>query len=295
MPIACEFEYHKPKTLPEALALLSKHKGKAQALAGGTDLLVWLKEGLRSPEAVVDVKGLKELKKLELKGGALHIGARATFTELIESKIVREKFPLLWECSRTVASVGVRNRATLAGNICSAVPSLDGAPALLAYEALVLVQGPKGKREIPIGQWFTGPKKTALKNGELVLGVRIPLPKKHGACYAKLGRYRGEDLAQVGVGILAFADNEYRVSFCAVGPIPTRAKKIENALNGQKLSDESIHTAQELVPEEIKPINDIRSSKEYRLHMAKVMLERGLKAAVARLAGVGPAYGESVI
>ena len=295
MPIACEFEYHKPKTLPEALALLAKHKGKAQALAGGTDIIVWLKEGMRSPEAVVDVKALHELKKLELKGGALHIGARTTFTELIESKLVREKFPLLWECSRTVASVGVRTRATLAGNICSAVPSLDGGPALLAYEAFVLVQGPKAKREIPIGQWFTGPKKTALKNDELVLGVKIPLPKRHGACYAKLGRYRGEDLAQVGLGILAFADNEYRVAFCAVGPVPARAKKIENLLNGRELSEEAILKAQELVPQEITPISDIRSSKEYRLHMAKVMLERGLKAAVARLSGEGPVYGESVI
>ncbi|MBI5244193.1 MAG: xanthine dehydrogenase family protein subunit M [Elusimicrobia bacterium] len=295
MPIACEFEYYKPKTLPEALALLAKHKGKAQALAGGTDLLVWMKEGLRSPEAVVDVKALKELKGLDLKGGALHVGARTTFAELIESKLVKEKFPLLWECSRTVASVGVRNRATLAGNICSAVPSLDSAPALLTYEAVVLVQGSKGKRDIPISQWFTGPKKTALKDGELVLGVKIPLPKKHGACYAKLGRYRGEDLAQVGVGIMALANDEYRVAFCAVGPTPMRAKRIENALNGNKLSDELICRAQELVPQEIKPISDIRSSKEYRLHMAGVMLERGLKAAAARLAGEGPAYGESVL
>ena len=295
MPIACEFEYHKPKTLPEALALLAKHKSKAQALAGGTDLLVWLKEGVRSPEAIVDVKGLRELKKLELKGGALHIGARTTFTELLESKIVREKFPLLWECSRTVASVGVRNRATLVGNICSAVPSMDGAPALLCYEASVIVQGPKGRREMPIAQWFVGPKKTALKDGELALEVRIPLPKKHGACYAKLGRYRGEDLALVGLGILAFRHGEYRLAFCAVGPVPARARKIESVLNGQSLCAEAVLKAQDLVPSEIQPITDIRSSKEYRMHMAKVMVERGLKAAVARLAGEGPSLGESVL
>jgi carbon-monoxide dehydrogenase medium subunit len=195
----------------------------------------------------------------------------------------------------------VRNRATLAGNICSAVPSLDGAPALLDYEAVVSVQGSKGKRKIPIGKWFVGPKKTALRNGEMVLGVKIPLPKKkNGTCYVRLGRYRGEDLAQVGVGILALAGDEYRVSFCAVGPVPARATKIERCLNSKELTSELIHEVQELVPDEIQPISDVRAGKEYRMHMAKVMLERGLKAAVARMIGKrsdseAPAYGESLI
>jgi carbon-monoxide dehydrogenase medium subunit len=284
MPITCEFEYRKPKTLPQAIAILSHHGKNASVLAGGTDLLVWLKEGLLSPTALVDVKGIRELHKLELKAGALFVGACVTFTELLESAIVRQKLPLLWECSHTVASVGVRNRATLVGNICSAVPSLDGAPALLDYEAVVLVRGPKGRRRISMADWFAGPHKTALRNGELVLGVKIPLPKKKcGACYVKLGRYSGEDLAQVGVGILALAGGEYRVAFCAVGPVPARATKIERLLHGKRLTDALVREAQHLLPEEIQPITDIRASKEYRMHMAKVMLERGLWAAVERL------------
>lgn len=296
MPITCEFEYHKPKTLQEALGLLARHGRKAAVLAGGTDLLVWMKEGLREPEAVVDVKGLRELRKLELKGSALHVGAGVTFTQLLESKLIREKLPLLWECARTVASCGVRNRATLAGNLCSAVPSLDGGPAVLAYDAVVLVQGAKGRREVPAAEWFTGPKRTALKDGELVLGVRFPLPKRrHASCYVKLGRYRGEDLAQVGLGVLALADDSYRLAFCAVGPVPSRARKIEAALKGHKVTDELLWKVQELVAQEISPITDIRSSKEYRLHMAKVMLERGLKTAAARLAGEGPALGEEIL
>jgi carbon-monoxide dehydrogenase medium subunit len=301
MPITCEFEYHKPKTLSDAVKILAKHGKRASVLAGGTDLLVWLKDGVHAPAAVVDVKGIQQLHRLELRSEALFVGACVTFTELLECAAVRDKLPLLWECSRTVASVGVRNRATLAGNICSAVPSLDGAPALLDYEAVVSVQGPKGKREIPIGRWFIGPKKTALRKGELVLGVKIPLPKKkNGACYVRLGRYRGEDLAQVGVGILALAGDEYRVSFCAVGPVPARAGKIERCLNGKKLTSKLIREAQDLVPDEIQPISDVRAGKEYRMHMARVMLERGLKAAVARMNGDGstseaPAYGESLI
>src|ERR1035441_9766785 len=240
MPITCEFEYHKPKSLPEAIKILSRDGKNASVLAGGTDLLVWMKEGLRAPSAVVDVKGIGELHSLEASDGSLLVGACVTFTELLESAVVRGRLPLLWECARTVASVGVRNRATLVGNICSAVPCLDSAPALLAYEASVVGEGPAARR-------------------------RIPLPdRKNGACYVKLGRYRGEDLAQVGVGVLALEDREYRIAFCAVAPAPARATRIERLLNGRDLSEDLIHQARDLVSQEIRPITDIRASKEYR-------------------------------
>jgi carbon-monoxide dehydrogenase medium subunit len=295
MPITCEFEYHKPKSLLEALEVLARDGKNASVLAGGTDLLVWMKEGVRAPSAVVDVKGIGELHRLEIVDGALLAGACVTFTELLESAAVRDSLPLLWECSRTVASVGVRNRATLVGNICSAVPCLDSASALLAYEASVLVEGPVS-RQIPVTQWFLGARETAIRAGELVTGLRIPLPdRKSGTCYVKLGRYRGEDLAQVGVGILALEGREYRIAFCAVAPAPARAARIERLLHGHDLSAELIRQAQQLVSEEIHPITDIRASREYRLHMAKIMLGRGLRAAVERLAGGGPALGESVI
>jgi CO/xanthine dehydrogenase FAD-binding subunit len=296
MPITCEFEYHKPKSLLEAIEILSLNGKNASVLAGGTDLLVWMKEGLRAPTAVVDVKGIGELHSLEVSAGSLLVGACITFTELLESAAVRDRLPLLWECSRAVASVGVRNRATLVGNICSGVPCLDSAPALLAYEASVVVEGPVAQRQIPVSRWFLGVKQTAIRAGEIVSGVRIPLPdRKNGACYVKLGRYRGEDLAQAGVGVLALEGCEYRIAFCAVSPVPARATSIERLLNGHDLSEELIHQAQDLVPQEIHPITDIRASKEYRMHMAKVMLERGLRAAVGRMAGAGPALGESVI
>lgn len=299
MPITCEFDYHRPVALLRAIELLARGGDRTAVLAGGTDLLVWMKEGLCAPAVVVDVKAIAELHRLEFLGNALFVGASVTFTELIESPVVREQFPLLWECSRTVASVGVRNRATLVGNICSAVPSLDGAPALLVYEATVAVEGAAGRREVPIHEWFLGPRKTALRPGEIATGVLIPLSEtKHGACYVKLGRYSGEDLAQVGIGILALPHDQYRVSFCAVAPAPARAARIERWLNGKSLTEQVLRQTKDLVSEEIHPITDIRASKEYRLHMARIMLERGLKAAVARRDGNGhavPAYGESVI
>ncbi|HBL16122.1 MAG: FAD-binding protein [Elusimicrobia bacterium GWA2_69_24] len=296
MPIAQEFELYRPKTLDEAGEVLKAHKSKARVLAGGTDLLNWLKEGLVAPEALVDIKGIPELRELRLEGKTLSIGAAVTFAEILESELVRRKFPLLWEASRTVASGGVRSRATLVGNICSAIPSLDSGPALLVHEARARVQSGRERRMVPLASWFLGPRQTALAEGEFVTGIELDVPDhKNAGAYLKLGRYAGEDLAQVGLGVLTDAAKAWRVAFCAVGPVPARAPKIEALLAGKALTDALLRKAQSLVAEEIRPITDIRSSKEYRLHMAEVMLERGLRTAASRLAGRGPEYGVSVL
>ena len=286
MPIVQEFVYHKPGTLEEALELLSKYKASARILAGGTDLVNLLKEDQLAVQAILDIKGLEELRKLEFHNNALHIGALVTFTDFIESPIIQQHFPLILETAQSFASVGIRNRATMAGNICSAVPSLDSAPVLLLYDAEVIVRSKAGTRTIPIQKWFVAPKKTALVADEMVTTITLALPnRKHAGCYLKLGRYRGEDLAQAGTGILAFDNQQYRIAFCAVGPVPTRAQKIEALLNGKPLTDELLQQVKDRVEAEIAPITDIRASQEYRTHIIKVMLERGLKASVDRLNG----------
>ncbi len=170
MAILHDFEYEKPNDINQALELLSKYKKKAKILAGGTDLVVRLKENLTKPDIVIDVKGLAVLNELEITKENIFIGAGITFTNLIESEDIKQKLPILHESSKKVASVGVRNRATVVGNICSAVPSLDSGPALLVYNAEILVQNLQGKRTISIHDWFTGVKKTCLKPDELVLG-----------------------------------------------------------------------------------------------------------------------------
>jgi len=163
---------------------------------------------------------------------------------------------------------------------------MDSAPALLCYEALVHIQNHKAKREIPISQWWLAPRKTAKKPDEIVLGVSFKKPKgKHTGCYVKLGRYGGEDLAQAGLGLLVNEKNEYRVAYCAVGPVPIRALKIEKLLQGKALTSALMEKAKALVPSEISPISDIRSGKEYRIHMCQIMLQRGLYACVDRLNG----------
>ncbi len=286
MAMAHEFTYYKPHNPKKVLELLAQYRTSARILAGGTDLLNNIKENGLSPEAIIDIKGITEWQKIELTDNVLRIGALVTFSDLINSSIIREHFPLIIESAKTVASVGIRNRATLMGNICSAVPSLDSGPALLVYEATITAHGQKGQKEIPIEQWFKGPKKTALGNDEIAIGLSIPLLKqKHFGIYLKLGRYKGEDLAQAGLGILSLGTNQYRVAFCALGPVPSRSLKIESLLNRNELTDAFIKNVTDNIEKEISPISDIRASKEYRIHMVKVMMERGLKLVRARQMG----------
>lgn len=295
MALIHQFDYAKPKSLDETFALLSRHDD-AMLLAGGTDLVDMIRDGAVRPDIVVDIKGLDTLNGITFENNTLSVSANTTFSDLIASKLIAEKYPVIIELAKTVASVGIRNRATVIGNICSSVPCMDSGPLLTSYDAVIQTAGPNGKRSIPAGQWFIAPRKTSIQKGELVTGVSIPHPKvKHAGCWVKLGRYAGEDLAQVSVLILALADGTFRISFGAVAPVPVRAKRLEAILNGQKITPSLIEEAAQLIEKEITPITDVRASKEYRMHMAKVMFERGMKAAMSRLNGGGPSYCTSVI
>jgi carbon-monoxide dehydrogenase medium subunit len=296
MPIAHEFEYAKPQSLDDAVGLLADRGDAARLIAGGTDVVSELRDGLTAPDLVIDLKGIAGLDAIGFGGGTLTIGALATFTDLIESDPVRREFPVLWEAAKSVGSVGIRNRATMTGNICSAVPCCDAGPPLLVYEAAVRVTGPSGERSIPISDWFLGPRETALGTGEIVVSIEVPRPADgHGGAYVKLGRYKGEDLAQASAAVLALSGNHFRVAFGAVAPTPVRARRIEALMEGRLLDDALVQEAKGLVPEETAPITDVRASEAYRAHMLPIMFERGARAAVARLRGEGPAYGTRLV
>ncbi len=296
MAIAHQFAYHKAATLDEAVEVLTRAGPTARVLAGGTDLVPWMRDDAVHPETVVDIKAIDALDEISLEGNHLYLGPLVTFSDLLTSELVAGHLPILSEMADTVASPGIRNRATVAGNICSAVPSCDAGPTLLVLEASVAVLGPNGARTVPIEEWFVGPRRTALEQGEIVTGLSIPIPDRpHGAIYLKLQRYEGEDLSQAGVTVLVTGDNVFRIAFGAVGPVPSRARAIEQLLAGKVLSDELVAAAQHLVPGAISPITDMRATKEYRARICEVMLDRGLRAAVARRDGNGPAYGTRLI
>ncbi len=286
MTITVDFAYSKPDTLEQAVELLTEHP-TARVLAGGTDLVPWLRDDLVRPDLVVDIKGLPELRTLTAGNGVLRIGAAVTFSDLLESDLVLEAAPTMVEMAHLVASTGIRNRATVVGNICAAVPCCDSGPVLLVHDASVEVVGPSGQRTVPMSSWFVGPRTTSLAPGEIALAVTVPL-QAHGGAFLKLARYAGEDLAQANLAVLALPERRYRLAFGAVAPVPLRAPRIEALLDGHVLTDELLREAKALVPEEISPITDLRASREYRTEICEVMLDRGLRAATSRLAGHGP-------
>ena len=294
MVIAHEFDYRRPTSLAEAIDVLSDYPGSVRVLAGGTDLVAWLRDDAVSPDLVVDIKDVPGLSGISVDGDTLSIGSLVTFTELIESDLIAEHIPLLAEMAETVASTGIRNRATMVGNICSAVPSCDAGPVLLALETTVHLAGPGGERSVDINDWFVGLRQTARLDDEVVTRITIKL-RAHGGVYVKLMRYAGEDLAQAAVCIVTFPDETYRVTFGAVAPTPIRSTRIEAALNGKTLDAALVAEAVAMVDGEISPITDMRASAEYRTRMAEVMLERGLWAAAERLSGTGPEYGARLI
>jgi carbon-monoxide dehydrogenase medium subunit len=296
MTIAQVFDYRRPETLEEAVQILAGNAGDVRVLAGGTDLVAWLRDEVVAPDLLVDIKAIEELDGIVDDGDAVSIGSLVTFADLLNSDLIAGRLPLIPEMAATVGSNGIRNRATLVGNICSAVPSCDAGPVLLVYGALVHTIGPHGTRRIPIDEWFLGPKQTALGPGEIVTKVLVPVPPgAHGASFVRLSRYEGEDLAQASVAVLAPSDHRFRVAFGAVAATPLRARRIETLLEGKAVAQELIDQAMALVSDEISPITDIRASKEYRLRMSEVMLQRGLRAAVERLEGSGPSYGTNLM
>ncbi len=280
MPLP-KFDYLKPQTTEELAAALAEHGADAKLLAGGTDLLVLMRDRLVRPKYVIDVKGIEELNKLswdERRG--LTIGAAVTLNELLASEVIREHFGALWKAAGTIADPTIRDRATLVGNICNASPAADTAPALLVLDADVEVVSAKGRRVIPIREFFRGVKRTSLDRGEFVKAVRIPNPPDGArGDYLKWGRTRGEDLAVVGVAALVAVSGEkiMRIALSSVAPTPLRIFEVERIPREGGSVAEQIGKAVSIVREKISPITDVRGGKEYRIYMAGVLTKRILE------------------
>jgi len=283
MAIPFEFGYEKPATLESAVRLLGELGKEARLLAGGTDLANQMKQGFRVPKLLIDLKGIGELGGIRFKGDELQIGALVTFHDIRHSTLVREKMNILHEAAGLVASTGIRNRATMVGNICSAVACMDSAGPLLVHDAVVCTVSIRGEKRYPIGKWFIDNRKTAIGDDEIVTHIAVPIPqKKYAGAYQKMMRYSGEDLSQANVSVLALGGAEFRVAFGSVGPIPKRSPKIEKILTTEGTSKETIEKIKQEIGKVISPITDVRATREYRLHMTRVMFERALMTAMER-------------
>jgi carbon-monoxide dehydrogenase medium subunit len=276
-----KFEYLKPKTAQEAANLLAEHGEDAKMFAGGTDLLVLMRDRIIRPRYLIDIKGIGELRELSYDAErGLSIGAAVTLNEVIESNEVRERFGTLWSAANSLADSTIRNRATLVGNICNASPASDTAPALLVLDAEVEAVSKDRERIIPIREFSTGVKRTSLKPGEFVKAVRIPNPPEGArGDYLKWGRSRGEDLAVVGVAALVGNSGRklMRIALSSVAPTPVRVSEAEKIPEEGGSTDEQIDRAVKAVLKKISPISDVRGGKEYRIHMAEVLTRRALE------------------
>ncbi len=260
-------------------------------LAGGTDLLIHTRAGIKSPKLLVDLSGLG-LNYLQKKNGAIAIGAMTTFAEILESKVTRE-LDCLTQSAAEIGCVQTRNMATIGGNICSAVPSADSAPALLVLDARVKIAGRDNKRMVPLNEFFLGPKKNALKPAEIMVEIQAPmLPARTGTSFMKIGRRQAMTLAVVNAAALITLDKtgrvieNVRIALGAVAPVPLRATKAESMLKGCEACEDLIDRAATIAAEEVSPISDIRATQTYRRQVSRVLVQRALMQAWEKAQGV---------
>ncbi|MDE2394781.1 MAG: xanthine dehydrogenase family protein subunit M [Burkholderiales bacterium] len=287
------FEYHAPKTLAEATELLARHAGSCSVLAGGTDLLVQLREGARTAAHVIDIKRIPGLDRLDADAkDGLVVGALVTTRTLETSPYVRRHHASLAEAVTHFASIQVRHRATLAGNACRASPSADTLPPLMADGARIRIAGPGGKREVAAGAFCTGPGRNVLAAGEMVTSIVVPRPAPHtGQSYIKHGRRIEMELATVGVAVTLTREadrcRELRIVFAAVAPTPLRVQAAEMPLRDQVFNEAHLRETCEIAADAVRPIADVRASAEYRREMVRVLTRRAIEQAWARAGTAG--------
>ncbi len=272
--IPIEFEYFSPDSLDEAINLLKKYGDEARILAGGTDLLVNIKQRVREPKYIISLKKLP-LTYIEENEKGIRIGAATKLRMLERSSLIRGKFHVLYDAIKVIGSVQIRNMATLGGNLCNASPAADSAPALLVLEARAKIAGPDGEREVPIQEFLVGPRKTCLRNGEILKEIFVPyMPLNSSTSFLRIGR-TSMDIAKINIAVLLRMTEgkveECRIALGAVAPTPIRVKRAEEFLKGKVLSEEVLEEAGEIVSQEISPITDIRATAEWRREVSKVL------------------------
>jgi carbon-monoxide dehydrogenase medium subunit len=307
------FDYLKPKTLDEALSLLSQYGKKGALIAGGTDVIVMVKQKTMSPDVLISLQGVPGLDQIQFDG-VLTIGPMVTHRAIEKSELIRRNFSALADAVDYLGSIQIRNVATIGGNICTAAPSADTAIPLLALGAQLKVKGAKSERTIPIDQFFTAPGETVLTQGEILTGIEIakPLPNT-GSAYWKHQRRQALDLPILGVSVLLSLNKatvtcsdllcttspistvlhtleedeleckEIRIALGVVAPTPIRAKKSESLLRGKRISDELLEAVALTAAEEAQPRDSIRGEAWYRRDMIKVLVKRMAMKCIERV------------
>ena len=308
-----KFDYLKPKTFEEALSLLAKYGEKAKLIAGGTDVIVMIKQKAIAPEVLISLQGIPGLDQM-IYNGSLSIGPMVTHRAIEKSEVIKNNFSALADAVDDLGSVQIRNVATIGGNICTAAPSADTATPLLVLGTQVKIKSIKEERTVPIEEFFKGPGESVLKTGEMVKELSIPKPLPHtGSAYYKLQRRLALDLPILGVSVLLSLDKnkvtcsdllctaspistilhkmeddeivckDVRIALGVAAPTPMRALKAEALLRGKKLSDELLEETANIASQEAQPRDSLRGEAWYRKDMVRVLVKRMAMKSIERV------------
>ncbi len=284
------FEYHTPRTLPEALAFLQQYGDEAKILSGGHSLIPMMKLRLATPAHIVDINGIDGLEYIREEGGFLKIGGLTREVALEDSQLIRTKYPILYETTKMIADPQVRNLATLGGNLAHGDPANDHPATMLALNAQIVATGPNGSRTIPITDFFVSLFETALQRGEILTEIQIPIPPKgSGGAYLKIERKVG-DFATAAVAVQLTLDGSGKCTYAGIGltnagPVPVKATEAENALVGKQPDAAIIAQAARAAMDAAEPGEDLRGPVDYKKSLFKELTKRALNIAIERAKG----------
>ena len=286
------FAYVAPSTVAEAVAVLNEHGDRARPLAGGTDLLVKARANVWELDAVVDIKNIPELMTISVNGDGLSMGAGVPCYQVYDNSEVAAQYPAIIDSVSIIGGIQIQSRAGLGGNLCNAAPSGDGIPALIAHSAVAKIASVNGTREVAVEDFCTGPSRTALEAGELLVSIEVPKPAPNsGAAYTRFIPRNEMDIAVAGVGVFVQLDasgqnfESARIALASVGPTPILASAAGDSLAGKPVNDDTIAAAAALAKDAATPITDMRGTIEQRRQLVEVLTGRMIKQAVERARG----------
>jgi CO/xanthine dehydrogenase FAD-binding subunit len=275
-----KFDYYQPETLKEAFGLMEKHGGNARYIAGGTDIIWRIKQGVIQTDALISLRRIASLGGITVNGG-LTLGGMALFRSIERDSAIAGGYASLAQAVSILANPQVRNVATVGGNLCNGAPSADCAPPLMVMEAILMLEGPGGKREVPIGDFFTGPGQTCMYGTEVLTQIKVPeMGPDSGSIFLKKGRV-SQDISIVNAAASLSMDGKVcrkcRLAVGSVAPVPLRLPGVEAMVEGQEIDQELLDRVVEMVEDAVSPITDVRSTEEYRRAMSGVLVKRAIK------------------
>lgn len=282
-------QYESPKSIDDAISLISNASGNIRLLAGGTDLLVQMQSQVADPDLVVDIKNIKEMKEFKKEDGVYVIGAAVTGMEITEHEEFVKDWPGVVDGVKLIGSIQIKGRASMGGNLCNASPAADSIPAMIASGAFAIIAGPDGRREVLVEDFIKGPGKTTLKSNEILVSIKFPLKKQNSSgAYLRFTPRTEMDIAVVGVGVnITLSDSgiceDAKISIGAVAEKALVVEDAATALIGNKITEEIIEDYIEKVRASARPINDKRGTVEFRIQVIGIIAKRALNMALERI------------